>query len=72
MALQRICDTNVTSHIPDLKNSRQPVVRQLQPPRRASFIISQVHCYQTINYTEVPTGKGTSSTRLWWYPHPHR
>jgi hypothetical protein len=70
MALQRISDTNVTSHTRP-KNSGQPMVRQLQPSRRASVIISQVHCYQTINYTEVPVAKGTS-TQLWWYPHRHR
>jgi len=48
------------------------VVRQLQPSRWASVIISQAHCYRPIDYTVVPAAKETSSTRLWWYPHPHR
>jgi len=48
------------------------MVQQLQPSRQATVIISQVHCYQPINYTEEPAAKGISSTRLWWYPYPHR
>jgi hypothetical protein len=45
--------TQASQVIPDLENSGQPTVRQLQPSWRALVAISQVHCYQTINYTEV-------------------
>jgi hypothetical protein len=50
MVLPRMSDTSVTSHIQDLQNSGQPVVQQLRPSRRASVVISQVHCYGIIDY----------------------